>query len=136
MSIHWTLITMNKKKKHQYSVIPTHKCGNGKVWWNTETIKIKISQKQEWKEDSSYKWTVKRSSDRFFTHLSTYLYYKWCHPCRVLTYIRSLLIEKDGHVSQNISILFPCVCSCACPPCTLQFSVRVITFLFFILCYS
>ena len=32
------------------------------------------------------------------------------------TYIHSLLIENDGRVRQNISILFPCVCLCACPP--------------------
>ena len=51
----------------------------------------------------------------------------------MLTYIRSLLIEKDGRVRRNISILFPCVCSCACPPWTLQFSVRVLTFLSLIL---
>ena len=56
--------------------------------------------------------------------------------CRVLTYIRSLLIEKDGSVRQNISILFSCVCSCACPLWSLEYSVRVLTFLSLILCYS
>ena len=44
--------------------------------------------------------------------------------------------EKDGLVRRNISILFPCVCSCACPPWSLQFLVRVFTFLSLILCYS
>ena len=34
------------------------------------------------------------------------------HLCRVFTYIRSLLIEKDGCDHQNISIKFPCVCVC------------------------
>jgi hypothetical protein len=47
-----------------------------------------------------------------------------------------LLIEKDGCVRRHISILFPCVCSCACPPWIPQFSVRVLTFLSLILCYS
>ena len=58
---------------------------------------------------------------------------QWRHLCRVLTYIRSLLIEKDGCVRRNILILFPCVCSCACPPWSLQFLVRVLTFLSLIL---
>ena len=52
-----------------------------------------------------------------------------------ITSIRSLLIE-DGHVRRNITILFPCVCLCTCPPWTLKFSVRVLTFLSLILCYS
>ena len=60
---------------------------------------------------------------------------KWRHPCRVLTYIRSLLIEKGGRVRRNISILFPRVGSCARPPRTLQFLVRVLTFLSLVLCY-
>ena len=47
--------------------------------------------------------------------------------------IRSLLIEKDGCLCRNISILFPCVCSCACPPWSLQFLIRVLTFLSFLL---
>ena len=29
---------------------------------------------------------------------------------------RERMIEKDGRVRRNILILFPCVCSCACPP--------------------
>ena len=32
------------------------------------------------------------------------------HLCRVFTYIRSLLIEKDGHVCWNTLIKFPCAC--------------------------
>ena len=32
--------------------------------------------------------------------------------CRVFIYIRSLLIEKDGHDRQNILIKFPCVYVC------------------------
>ena len=40
------------------------------------------------------------------------------------------------YIPAGISILFPCVCLCACPPWTLQFLVRVVTFLSLILCYS
>ena len=40
----------------------------------------------------------------------------WWHLSKTLSdaipYIRSLLIEKDGRVRQNISILFPCVFVC------------------------
>ena len=48
-----------------------------------------------------------------------------CRLCRVFTNIHSLSIEEDGRASQNISIQFPCVCVCL----SLQFLVRVFTFL-------
>ena len=50
----------------------------------------------------------------------------------VLTYIHSLLIEKDGRVRWNISILFPC----ACPPWSVQFLARILTFFSLILCFT
>jgi hypothetical protein len=51
---------------------------------------------------------------------------------------RMYLSTRQGHhrVRRNILILFPCVCSCASPPWSLQFLVRVLTFLSLILCYS
>jgi hypothetical protein len=52
------------------------------------------------------------------------------HLCHVLTCISSLLIEKDCRVHWNITILFPCVCSCVCPPWSLQFSLSFPLFCF------
>ena len=58
---------------------------------------------------------------------------RWHHLCPVLTYICSLLIEKDGCVCWNI--LSSYVCSCACPPWSHQFLVRVFSFFSLILWY-
>ena len=41
----------------------------------------------------------------------------------------SLSIEEDGRASRNISIQFPCVCVCLSLLWSLQFLVRVYTFL-------
>ena len=49
--------------------------------------------------------------------------------CRVFTNIYSLSIKKDGHASRNISIQFPCVCVCLSLLWSLQFLVKVFTFL-------
>ena len=114
-------ITQNKGKESENSYrklkslwwtgLRTHKHGN-KIeifWWTRPSFSIRIEQ----------------------MYVSTQQ--GWRYPCHVLTYMCSLLIEKDGRVRWNISILFPCVCSCACPQWTLQFSVRVLTFFSLIL---
>ena len=56
-------------------------------------------------------------------------------PSLMCAHIQSLSFDWERRQCPYISILFPFVCSCACPPWSLQFLVRVFTFLSLILCY-
>ena len=62
----------------------------------------------------------------------TWMYgYIMSHIICVTNFLKvySLLIEEDGHASRNISIQFLCVCVCLSLLWSLQFLVRVFTFL-------
>ena len=75
------------------------------------------------------RWTGTRTHTRKLNrNISTLM------PSLLCAHIHSLSSDWERWlVCRNISILFPCVCSCACPPWSLQFLVTVFTFLSLIL---
>ena len=111
-TLHYHQLTQNKGKESENSYRKL------KSWWWTGT------RTHTWKQNQNISTTWPSISIRR-------------ERMYVITRRGLLSSEWEGQPCHwNILILFPCMCSCACPPLTLQFSVRVLTFLSLILCYS
>ena len=107
------LITQNKGKESENSYQKLKRS-----WWTgTQTH----TRKQNW---------------NILTDTAVLLNQKKANVCEHTTKNSSDAIFYVCRVRRYILILFPCVCSCACPPWSLQFLVRVFTFLSLILHYK
>ena len=83
-----------------------------------ESTEVRITQNMGKERENSYQKLKRLLYERHMqTHGNLIKLFRWSQPSFSIRREQiSFLIEKDGRVCQNISILFPCVCSCACPP--------------------